>query len=365
MAIKTGIANLPLHTGKAPRWLFKRMVRLGRAISEVIIEEYGKEEFLSRLTNPFFFQSFANVLAWDWHSSGATPVLCGALKEAKLHELGIIITGGKGSASRKTPKEIEEFGEKLNLSTSRIEKLKYSSKIIAKVDNSLVQDGYSLYTHSFIFLGDGRKYIVIQQGLNYLNRYARRYHWISDNIDSFVIEPHSAICGYKKEENVLDMTSRDSSETQKVCVDLVKNNPKHLEKYIKNPIQRTLINFEHFTMPSHHFIMDIHKRNLETLRKAHEIQPQNYEELVAIGGIGTKTIRSLALIADLIYGAKASWKDPVKYTFAHGGKDGVPRPVERELMDSNAEILKHAIKDAKLGNKEKLGAVRRLSNFYS
>jgi len=247
----------------------------------------------------------------------------------------------------------------------RSAKLKYSSKIIAKVDNSLVQDGYSLYTHSFIFLGDGRKYIVIQQGLNYLNRYARRYHWISDNINSFVVEPHSAIYGDKKEENVLDMTSRNSSETQKVCVDLVKDNPKHLEKYIKNPIQKTLINFEHFTMPPHHFIMDMHKRNLETLRKAHEIQPQNYEELVTIEGIGPKTIRSLALIAELIYGTKASWKDPVKYTFAHGGKDGMPRPVDKELMYSNAEILHHAIKDAKLGDKEKLGAIKRLSNFYS
>ncbi len=364
--LKTGIANLPLHGGCCPRWLFPRMKKLAGAISEVLIYEYGSEEFLKRLADPYWLQSFGCVIAYDWHSSGLTTTTLAALKESlNKQNLGIKITGGKGTTSRKTPKEIEEFGEKLNLSTNKIERLKYSSKIIAKVDNSLVQDGYQLYTHSLIFLEDGRKYIVIQQGLNYLNRYARRYHWMSDNINSFVIEPHSAICGDKKEENVLDMTSRYSLETQKVCVDLVKDNQKHLERHIKTPIQKTLVNFEHFTMPSHHFIVDMHKRNLETLQKAHEIQPSNYEEFVAIEGVGPKTIRSLALISELVYGTKASWRDPVKYSFAHGGKDGYPRPVNKELMESNAEILRNAIKDAKLGGKEKLFAIKRLSNFYN
>ncbi len=341
------------------------MKKLAGAISEVLIEEYGSEEFLRRLADPYWFQSLGCVIAFDWHSSGLSTTTLAALKESLNDKnLGVKIAGGKGKTSRKTPKEIEEFGDKLNISTSRIDRLKYSSKITAKVDNSLIQDGYNLYTHSFIFTEDGRKFAVVQQGLNYSNKYARRYHWLSDNIESFVVEPHSAIYGYKKENNVLDMTSKESLETQKASVDLVKDNPQHLKKYIKAPVQKTLINFESFTMPFNHLITGMGKRNFETLKKAHEIRPSNYEELLAIEGVGPKTIRSLALISQLIYGTKVSWRDPSQFSFAHGGKDNIPRPVDRELMDSNAEILKNAIKDAKLGGKEKLEAMKRLSSFY-
>lgn len=374
VAKKVGLANLPLHTGRAPRWLFNRMVKLGEAISEVIIEEYGKEEFFRRLSSPFFFQSFANVLGWDWHSSGATPVLCGALKQANLQEFGIIVTGGKGRVSRKTPNEIEKFGLISNLSGQRIEKLKYASKIIAKIDNNLIQDQYQLYTHSFFFTENGKEYVVVQQGMNSESRYARRYHWLSDNIKEFVEEPHSAICCDNKEKNVLDMTAKQSKESRKISVDVINDNPIHLKKYIQPIKQKTITEFcgkriKKLTMQPKHSLTerDLSKPVLKQLQRAYEIQPENYEELVALKGTGAKSIRALALISELIYDTSPSWKEPssiTKFSWAHGGKDGYPRPVDRRLMDDNTKLLKNAIRQAKLGETDKLGAIKRLAGFY-
>lgn len=338
------------------------MVKLGRAASEVIIDEYGKDEFLRRLSNPFFFQSFANVLGWDFHSSGATPVLCGALKQANLQDCGIIITGGKGKTSIKTPDEIERFGFDAKLSTQRIEKLKYISRLVAKIDNNLIQDQYFLYHHSFIFTENG-KWCVIQQGMNTQNKYARRYHWLSDNMQSFVEEPHNAICCDKKKENVLDLTAKESRETRQTSLDLVKDNPKHLEKYFMPKGQKTLFEYSEMTMMPNHYNLNLSKRSLTFLKQAYEFQPKNYEELVALKNMGPQTIRALALISELIYGTKSSWQDPAKYSFAHGGKDGVPYDVNRELMDKNTEFLKEALKQSELGQKDKLDAIRRLKDF--
>ncbi len=352
---------MPLHTGACPKWLFERMKKLGGVISEIIIDEYGQEEYLKRLSDPYFFQAFGCVLAFDFHSSGVTTTVCGALKDSLNRlDLGVKIAGGKGGASRKAPEEIRKFSEEFSLSSQKIDRLIYSSKISAKVDTSLIQDSFQLYHHCF-FLSEEGKWIVIQQGMS--DRYARRYHWLSDNVESFVNEPHDAICCDKKEKDVLDMTAKESSEARKVGVDLVRDNPKHLEKYIKKPAQRTLTNFEIFTMSPRHTIIDMDKKNMETLEKAYEIQPRNYEELVAIKGVGAKTVRSLALISELVYGKKASWKDPVKFSFAHGGKDGHPYRVNKRTYDKSVSILRGAIDNAKIGNKDKLYAIKRL-NYY-
>ncbi len=340
------------------------MKKLAGVVSEIIIDEYGTNEYLKRLADPYFFQAFGCILGFDWHSSGLTTTVCSALKE-EINEsnFGVMAAGGKGKYSRKTLQEIETS----DLSTTKIERLKYASRITAKVDNNLIQDSYQLYHHSFIFTEKG-KWCVVQQGMNVVNRYARRYHWLSENVSDFVDEPHNAICGVRKESNVLDMTAKDSEESRKTSVDLVKDNPKHLIKYANkyvNPTQTTLTNFASFALTRKHslYVSDLNKRTIESLKKAYEIQPANYEELVALRGIGPKSVRALALISELVYGAKVSWKDPAKYSWAFGGKDGYPRPVERKLMDSNTLFLKDAIKQAKLNNKEKLNAIVRLNQF--
>jgi len=227
---KTGIANLPLHPGKAPRWLFKRMVLLSKGIVEVIIYEYGRDEFLRRISDPFWFQALSCVLGYDWHSSGTTTVTCGALKEAiDPEKFGLAIAGGKGKASRKTLSEVEKIGELYNLSTSSIDELQYSSRMAAKVDNTMIQDHYQLYHHVMI-LTEKSKWCIIQQGMHVNSKYARRYHWLSETFESFVCEPHNAIIGENKQETVLDMTAKQSMPAQKISVDLVNDNPLHLKR---------------------------------------------------------------------------------------------------------------------------------------
>ena len=244
---KIGVANLPLHGGKAPKWLFKRMVLLSRGIIEVMSYEYGKDEFIRRISDPFWFQSLSCVLGFDWHSSGTTTVTCGALKEAtRIQEYGFTIAGGKGKASRKTPKQIEENGENYNFSTDKIDKLKYSSRMAAKIDNTAIQDGHDLYHHVFLFSESGL-WGVIQQGMNSETNYARRYHWLSEHVDSFVREPNNAVIGEKCQDFVLNMTAKESESNQKTCIDLVNDNPKHIirdwAELTRHHSQRTLYNF--------------------------------------------------------------------------------------------------------------------------
>jgi hypothetical protein len=358
---KTGVTNLPLHGGKAPSWLFKRMVRLSGAISEAVVLEFGADEFLRRIADPFWFQALSCTIGFDWHSSGTTTTTLGALKEnLNKADLGIKIAGGKGKASRKAPLEIAQIGNSFELSDNKIERLIYSSKMSAKVDNSLIQDNYQLYHHCFIVNEKG-SWAVVQQGMN--DRYARRYHWLSGNVRSFVEEPHDAICCDRRERDVLDMTSKKSDDTRKISVDIVKDNPKHLEKYLKPAVQRTLTNFESLSFGPRHSIIEEKMINTEMLKKAYDTQPRNYEELVSIRGVGPKTIRSLALISDLVYGKKASWKDPVKFSFAHGGKDGFPYMINKTHYDKTVSVLKSALGNAKVGDKDKLGALRRLQHY--
>lgn len=370
--MRTGVANLPLHTGSCPRWLFPRMVKLSGAISAALVEEFGSEEFLRRLSDPFWFQALGCVIGFDWHSSGVSTTTLGALKESiNRQNLGIQLCGGKGKASRKTPEEIEKAN--FGLSTKKIENLKYSSRMSAKVDNCLLQDSYHLYHHSFAFDEKGN-WVVVQQGMNSETKYARRYHWLSDSMKKFVEEPHNAICCDSKNYNTLDLTSKNHEEIRKISVDLVNDDISHVKKYFNKKIkgfsQKTLNDFDVsnktkiMTMMPQHEIIDMDRRNIESLEKAHEIQPRAYEELAAIKGIGAKTIRSLALISNLIYGAEISWKDPVKYSFAHGGKDKIPYEIDKSHYDQTIGIMKNAISDAKLGNKGKISALKRLGGIY-
>lgn len=354
--MKTGSIDLPLHLGKCPRWLFSRMVKLARVVSEAIIDEYGTKEYLFRLSNPMFFQSLGCALGFDWHSSGLTTTVCGAIKEALDEDMGVVACGGKGKTSKKTPSEIEEKSEKLGVSTKKTEELLKATKLSAKVDSNCIQDYYDLYHHTFLFDEKGT-WTVIQQGMHDEKGYARRYHWF--DTDNFVEVPPNEIIGFE-EKNVLNLVSGESKETRKASVDLVKDNPVHLQKYVEG--QRTL--FGEIVLPERHEIRrcDLTKRDWKMLQNAYEMQPENYEELVALRGMGAKGLRSLALVSKLIYGAEPDWKDPVKYSFAHGGKDGIPYPVNREIYDETIDFLRNALIEAKAEKNEKIKALKRLES---
>ena len=362
---RRGAVNLPLHGGHPPSWLFSRMVKLSGALTSVIIEEYSLEEFLNRISNPYWFQAFSCVLGFDWHSSGTTTTTLGALKASlSPEEHGIYLSGGKGAKSRKTPEGISHAGEVFNLKTKTTENLIETSKLSAKIDNSCIQDGYTLYQHNF-FITEKGDWAVIQQGLNTENKYARRYHWLGSEVDKLLNDPHSGISCDLKTPDTLNMSSKESEEAQKISVDLINDNPNHLRQYFKRKDNQMLL--EDFTMPPHHPVldMDISDKEFEVLANAWEIQPENYEELILLQGIGPKKIRALALISDLVYGEPASWKDPVKYSFTHGGKDGFPYPVDREVYDNSIQTIKDAIDQARLKKDDKLKAIKRLDDFLS
>lgn len=350
--MRKGIANLPLHYGSCPRWLFERMKLLSSSIIELMIMEFGKLEFLRRISDPYFFQSLGCVLGFDWHSSGLTTTLTGSMKEGikgKEEELGIFIAGGKGKSSRRTPDEIKIYSEMIGTDA---EKLIYSSRMVAKVDTAGLQDGYSLYHHTFIFTIEG-DWAVIQQGMNTRNKMARRYHWLSDGLKNFVLEPHKAIQCDKK-GIVLNMVSKDSEEAQKVSVELSKENP---EKVIRELEKILSMRKEHPI-----YFSDINPERIKKiLLKTYERKPDNFENLLGIEGVGPKTIRALALVSEIIFGANVSYKDPVSFSFAHGGKDGFPYLVNRKVYDKTIEIIEKAIKEAKIGNREKITTLKRLA----
>ncbi|MEM2676065.1 MAG: DUF763 domain-containing protein [Candidatus Bathyarchaeia archaeon] len=369
---RTGVAKLPLHYGKAPKWLVVRMRKLAREIVTMIIDEYGTGELLKRLSDPFWFQALGCVLGYDWHSSGVTTVVTGVLKQAVIpEEHGVAVCGGKGKISRQTPLEIELVGEKFGFSSNRIESLQYASKMSAKVDNTAIQAGYQLYHHAFFVDEDGR-WAVIQQGMCPQDRTARRYHWLSENIKNFVVEPHNAIVGDARRVIALNMTAKESESCRKASVDLACEPPKKLMRLIMSirpAYQKSLEEWLPKTAQTRwaDYPIDVLSMpaniNWKALQQVYEFKPRNYEELLGFKGVGAATVRGLALIAELIYGEKPSWKDPVKYSFAYGGKDGVPYPVDRKAMDESIQILRRAIEDAKLGDREKLNALKRLRFF--
>jgi hypothetical protein len=354
-------ALLPLHHGRAPRWLFGRMVKLAECIVEIIVHEYGVRGLLERLSDPWFFQSLSCVLGYDWHSSGTTTVTCGALKEAiRPGELGIAVAGGKGKASRKAPSQIEEIGQSFNMKSSRVEGLKYASKMAAKVDNSLIQDGYSIYHHTFFFDEAGR-WIVIQQGINEEKGNARRYHWPIES-ENFIDEPQNAILCQSRIPQVLDMTSKESGENRKASLDIAKEDPRKLRRMVIEPSpvhQRTLDAWSGMENTCTSLVMPA-TINWRAMKEVYEFNPGSYEELVAMKGVGPSTVRGLSLVAELIYSEKASWSDPVRYSFAFGGKDGVPFPVDRRAMDEAVDLLKTGIGAAPVKREQKHRALQRL-----
>lgn len=357
--VPRGTAILPLHRGRAPRWLFSRMVEIARCIASVIKEEYGVQGLLERLSDPWFFQSLSCVLGYDWHSSGTTTVTCGALKEAiDPGEFGIGVAGGKGGASRRAPEEIAGLGAKFSLSGQKISNLVYASRMSAKVDNSLVQDGYRLYHHTF-FLDEKGDWTVIQQGINHREGNARRYHWPLDQ-RGFIEEPQNAIICETRLNRVLDMTSVESHENRDTSLDLVNDGPRKLEKLILDPIPEGQLRLDKWTDKRENLLVMPRSVNWDALRDAYEFQPSNYEELISLRGIGPSTVRGLALVAELIYGDRASWRDPVRFNFAFGGKDGVPFPVDRKGIDDAISVLKAGIFSSEVKIVEKERAINRL-----
>jgi len=354
---RTGIANLPLHHGKAPRWLFERMTRLAREITIAIVADYGPEEMLRRMSHPYWFQAFGCVLGFDWHSSGVTTTLCGALKEGMKgieRELGFFVTGGKGATSRRTPSEIEVWGDRLSFEPAP---LVYASRMSAKVDNSAVQDGYQLYHHSFLFTAKG-SWSVVQQGMNDANRYARRYHWLGETVADFVNEPHAAIASQAR-GTTLNLVAEESQPARVTVSEIAVNeNPQAILADLKKV--KTL------SLPPHHPIgvKDLSPESIgRILLNVYERQPQDFEQLLGLQGVGAKTLRALSLIAELVHGVAPSYQDPARYSFAHGGKDGYPYPVDKETYDKSIELLAKSVSRAKLGMSEKRDALNRLGGL--
>ncbi len=380
--MKTGTAQLPLHGGKAPRYLFDRMVKLGRGISLMIAEEYGPLELMRRLADPFWFQALGCVLGYDWHSSGVTTVVCAALKEAWMpisNETGLYIAGGKGAASRKTPAEIEAFAPQLQVAPSQ---LIYASRMSAKVDNNALQDGYQIYHHAFVFDRQGR-WAVIQQGMNPASGFARRYHWLSESVTDFVDEPHAGIISAGTSQP-LNLVAHESDPARQASVVLALEKPWKNLAELKRLQQLELPGFEQpqpenagvktaeqtlpgLELPARHAVVlheDINPdRIASTLTAAYEAQPQNFEQLLGTPNVGPKTIRALALLSEVIHGAKPSFRDPARFSFAHGGKDGHPFPVDRKTYDQSIEVLKTAIERAKVGERDRMEAFKRLNNM--
>lgn len=350
------------------------MTKLAREIITIIVDEYGSNDFLKRVSDPFWFQALGCVLGYDWHSSGVTTVLTGVLKNAVIpEEHGFVVCGGKGNASRKTPSEIEASARLFGLSQDRTQRLCYASRMSAKVDNAAIQAGYQLYHHAF-FLTEHAEWAVVQQGMSLQDRTARRYHWLSEFARDFVVEPHSAIVGDVRREIALDMTARESEACRKASVDIVKEPPERTIRLLtsmkeEKAGQTLMCNWLPQTLdcPAEAGIFNVLSmpRNVrwKVLRDIYEFQPKNYEELLALRGVGPATVRGLALVAELIFGENPCCNDPVKYSFAYGGKDGVPFPVDRKAMDQSIQILRQAAQEARVGENERIQSLKRLTAF--
>ncbi|MEW6006886.1 MAG: DUF763 domain-containing protein [bacterium] len=379
--IKRGIATFTLDTGVCPRWLFERMVKLGRQVLLIMREEYSEDEFIKRIADPVWFQSLGTVLAFDWNASGLTTVLTAALKEAIRgleKELGIFICGGKGKRSLKTPNEIIAWGDVLSLPDNRVNNLVYNSRMSAKVDSSLIQDGFQIYHHSFFFSKNGA-WAVVQQGMNTQAKSARRYHWYSEKIEDLVCEPHSGIISQLKAPT-LNLTAKESQGTRKISTELVQGSyiglikdiqilRLHFSKYHKMVSLRdaqskaTLLKLEDKEFFSHPVLLEDFSKSsyLERIfAKLCSVKPENYEKLLSLEGVGPKTMRALSLVSEVIYGATPSYEDPCRYSFAHGGKDGTPYPIDRKTYDKTIDFFGKIIQKLKLPPSEKRNMLANL-----
>ncbi|MCZ4243612.1 DUF763 domain-containing protein [Pedobacter punctiformis] len=347
---RSGSTDLPLHYGHVPPWLAQRMAKLGLAITEAILVEYGKAEVLRRLSNPFWFQSLGAVMGMDWHSSGITTSVMGALKKAinpLSKELGIYICGGKGKHSRETPNELLKIADKTGLNGHDLVR---SSKLSAKVDNTAIQDGFQLYLHSFILSSEG-DWAVVQQGMSNNSSTARRYHWHSENLKSFIEEPHTGICGINQGK-ILNLTANDASTTRATLMSMTDESP-----------DRMLNEIQKLVLPNHHEVKakDVDLKRLGSiLWLAQEKKPANFEELLLLEGMGPRTLQSITLVSEVIYGTPSRFSDPARYSFAHGGKDGHPFPVPTKVYDETISILSKAVEKAKIGFTDKQQAIKSL-----
>ena len=349
----SGSADLPLHDGYVPQWLAERMARLGLAITEVLLSEYGKAEVIRRLSDPFWFQSLGAVMGMDWHSSGITTSVMGALKRAinpHSRQLGIYICGGKGKYSRQAPDEIRHVCETTGLDGAQLVRC---SKLSAKVDNTAVQDGFQLYMHSFVISDEGQ-WTVIQQGMSPGNSTARRYHWHSAGLRSFVDEPHTAICG-ANQGLILNLADGAACPAREAVLSITRETPESMMQDIQQLV-----------LPSHHDVRteDVDLRRLGAiLWLAHDRQPADFEELLLLEGVGPRTLQSLALVSEVIHGTPARFKDPARFAFAHGGKDGHPFPVPIDVYDETIGILQTAVQKTKMGHSDKQDALRKLHSL--
>ncbi len=349
---QSGFADLPLHYGRVPPWLANRMATLGRAIIESIVLEYGKKEVLIRLSDPAWFQSLGCVLGMDWHSSGITTSVMGALKKSInpiSKDLGIYICGGRGKHSRKTPQELMQVAEKTGLNGVELAR---SSRLSAKVDNTAIQDGFQIYLHNFILTDEG-DWTVVQQGMNKNNGMARRYHWHSEQFQSFVEEPHTYIYGRRHAAPILNLTSGEAKATKKGILELTTESPDKIMKEIRKII----------VLPGHHEVQakDVNMKRLGSiLALAQNTEVTDFESMLLLQGLGPRTLQSLTLVSEVIHGTPSRFDDPARYSFAHGGKDGHPFPVPLKIYDRTIKTLKTAVYKAKLGHSDKQMAIKNL-----
>src|ERR1700686_5078089 len=364
MAKRTGSAILPLHGGRVPPWLAMRMSRLGAIITQAIVHQYGRDEFLQRLSHPFWFQSFGAVMGMDWHSSGITTSVIGALKrglEPLQAELGIHVCGGRGQHSRRTPDELRLLGERIGFDGA---KLTRASRLVAKVDSAAVQDGFDLYLHGFFVTDDG-KWTVVQQGMNGDKRQARRYHWHSENLISFVDEPHSAIDGPVQGE-IVNLTDKRAEPSRTAQLELLTDlGPDRIVSELAAMTAEASAQglLPHLIMPPHHDVRssDVFARRLHgTLAAAVERGPIDFPELLLTPGVGARTVRSLAMVAEVVHGAPYRFRDPARFSLAHGGKDRHPYPVPLKVYDETIRVLHRAVDKAKLDQADALFALRKL-----
>jgi hypothetical protein len=370
---RTGSADLPLHGGRVPQWLATRMAALGRVIVEAIVLEYGRDELLRRLAHPFWFQSLGAVMGMDWHSSGITTSVLGALKRGLApleRELGLTVCGGRGRHSRRTPDELLAVGERTGLDGAALAR---ASRLVAKVDSAAVQDRFALYLHGFIVADDG-SWMVVQQGMNPDRRQARRYHWLSEGLTSFVDEPHSGIDGPSQGE-IVNLTDRRAERARTAQVALASGDPEHVVGLLRRDlalafrpnaapaVAAATPPLPHLTMPAHHDVRrdDVVLRRLRAaLAAAAECGPRDFAALLLVPGIGARTVEALALVGEVVHGAPCRFTDPARFSLAHGGKDGHPFPVPLRVYDETIRVLRGAVARAKLGREETLAAVRRL-----
>ena len=369
MATRAGSAELPLHSGRVPAWLAERMTRLGAVISQAIVHHYGRDELLRRLSHPFWFQSFGAVMGMDWHSSGITTSVLGALKRGLAPmsgELGLHVCGGRGKHSRRTPSELAAVGDRVGLDGAA---LAQASRLIAKVDSAAVQDGFDLYLHGFIVADDG-KWTVVQQGMNGERRQARRYHWLSEGLSSFVDSPHAAIEG-RQGDHIVNLADRRAQASRHAQLELLADlgpdgiarefsRLRRAAKAAPADVQPAL---PHLAMPGHHDVRasDVVARRVHAnLAAAAERGPKDFPELLMTPGVGARTVQALALVAEVVHGAPCRFSDPARFSLAHGGKDRHPFPVPTKVYDETLKVLKSAVRNARLGREEEVDALKRL-----